>query len=73
MENESITFDDFWRKFFEIAEKQNYDKLQAKAIWYALTPLEREAAYSDLLEMEDFELGKILIEPFKYLMNFKDD
>ena len=73
MENETITFDDFWKKFFEIAEKQNYDKLQAKAIWYVLKPLERENAYSELLEIEGLDLGKIFSEPYIYLMNFKND
>lgn len=74
MENETITFDDFWRKFIELAEKNHdYDKLQAKAIWYSLTKLEQENAMFDLLELEAYKLGKIFIEPFKYLMNFKND
>jgi len=74
MENETITFDDFWRKFIEIAEKnQPYNKLKAKAVWFTLSMLQRESVLIGLDEMATFQLGRIISEPFEYLMQFKND
>lgn len=74
MENETITFDDFWNKFIEIAEKnQPYNKLLAKAVWYSLTKLEQENAVENINDLEYYTLGRILIKPFKYLLQFRHD
>jgi hypothetical protein len=71
MENETITFDEFWNKFISIAERnQPYNKLKAKAVWFSLTMLQRESVLVNLDELATFKLGKIVSEPFEYLMQF---
>ena len=63
-----IPFDCFWDKYQEIS-KGEYNKLKAKAIWFAMLDEYRIYAFQDLYKMKDYILN-INLEPFEYLNLF---
>ena len=65
-----IPFDVFWDKYQEIS-RGNYNKLKAKAIWFAIVEDQRKHAFTvlSLSESQDYILYSNL-EPFEYLNLF---
>ena len=65
-----IPFDVFWNKYQEIS-KGEYNKLKAKAIWFAMLEEKRVEAFRDLSKCDKMTKWIVLnLEPFEYLNIF---